>query len=69
MGMYYNRKLFREAGWWMRRGSPKPPANRAEFLEALRKLTRAARAAAGAVWVCLYQYGDERLYLYEAVWR
>ena len=37
-GMYYNRKLFREAGLVDERGEPKPPTNRAEFLDAVKKL-------------------------------
>lgn len=42
MGMYYNRKLFREAGVTDAQGQPKPPTNRAEFMEAMRKMTRPA---------------------------
>lgn len=40
LGMYYNRKLFREAGIVDARGEPRPPTNREEFLDALRKLRR-----------------------------
>ncbi|MBA3272549.1 MAG: ABC transporter substrate-binding protein, partial [Chthoniobacterales bacterium] len=39
IGMYYNRKLFREAGIVDAVGNPKPPATGAEFLEAVGKLT------------------------------
>src|SRR5690606_24152185 len=40
LGMYYNRKLFREAGIVDAHGEPRPPTNREEFLDALRKLRR-----------------------------
>ncbi len=40
MGMYYNRKLFREAGIVDDRGNPRPPTNREEFLDAAIKLTK-----------------------------
>lgn len=44
MGMYYNRRLFREAGVTNAQGQPKPPTNRAEFLAAAHRLTRSASA-------------------------
>jgi multiple sugar transport system substrate-binding protein len=40
IGMYYNKALFRKAGIVDANGEPKPPTNRAEFVDALRKLTR-----------------------------
>ncbi len=40
LGMYYNKKLFREAGIVDERGEPKPPANRVEFVDALTRLTK-----------------------------
>ncbi|HZO90958.1 MAG TPA: ABC transporter substrate-binding protein [Chthonomonadaceae bacterium] len=40
MGMYYNRRLFREAGIVDARGEPQPPRTRQEFLDAARRLTR-----------------------------
>lgn len=43
LGMYYNKRLFREAGVVDSRGEPKPPTNRDEFLEAMQKLTRAGQ--------------------------
>ncbi len=39
-GMYYNKKLFREAGIVDEDGKAKPPTNREEFLDALRKLKK-----------------------------
>ena len=40
IGMYYNKALFRKAGIVDANGQPKPPTNREEFVDALRKLTR-----------------------------
>ena len=40
IGMYYNKALFRRAGIVDANGEPKPPTNREEFVDALRKLTR-----------------------------
>jgi multiple sugar transport system substrate-binding protein len=40
IGMYYNKTLFRKAGIVDAKGEPKPPTNRQEFVDALRKLTR-----------------------------
>lgn len=45
MGMYYNRKLFREAGIVDKRGEAKPPTNREEFMDALKRLTKASAGA------------------------
>jgi multiple sugar transport system substrate-binding protein len=39
-GLYYNKKLFREAGIVDAQGEARPPATREEFLDAARKLTR-----------------------------
>lgn len=41
MGMYYNRRLFREAGVVDAQGNPAPPTNREEFLKAMHALTKA----------------------------
>lgn len=38
-GMYYNKALFREAGIVDEAGQARPPRNRTEFMDALRKLT------------------------------
>ena len=38
VGMFYNRTLFKKAGLVDAHGEPQPPTNRAEFLNALRKL-------------------------------
>jgi len=40
LGMYYNKKLFREAGIVDERGEPRPPRTRREFMDALDQLTR-----------------------------
>ena len=42
MGMYYNRRLFREAGIVDSLGEARPPTDRAEFFDAIRRLTRPA---------------------------
>ncbi len=39
-GMYYNKKLFREAGITNKLGKAKPPTDRKEFLDALKKLKK-----------------------------
>ncbi len=39
-GIFYNKKLFREAGIVDEYGNAKPPANKAEFLDALKKLKK-----------------------------
>ncbi|HTL28194.1 MAG TPA: extracellular solute-binding protein, partial [Tepidisphaeraceae bacterium] len=38
VGMFYNRTMFKKAGIVDAKGEPKPPTNREEFLDALRKL-------------------------------
>jgi multiple sugar transport system substrate-binding protein len=43
LGMYYNKRLFREAGVVDANGEPKPPTNRDEFMEAMQTLTRAGQ--------------------------
>jgi len=40
LGLYYNQRLFRDAGIVDAEGNPKVPTTRREFLEACRKLTR-----------------------------
>ncbi len=50
MGMYYNRKLFREAGIVDAQGEPTPPRTGAEFMSALRKLTKARGANGSPQW-------------------
>jgi len=39
LGMFYNRTLFKKAGIVDAKGNPKPPTNRAEFIDALQRLT------------------------------
>jgi multiple sugar transport system substrate-binding protein len=39
-GLYYNRKLFRQAGLVGRHGEPRPPGTLDQFLDAARRLTR-----------------------------
>ena len=40
LGMYYNKRMFREAGIVDARGEPRPPTNRDEFLDACARLTK-----------------------------
>ena len=40
LGLYYNKRLFREAGIVDERGEARPPRTRTEFLDAARRLTR-----------------------------
>jgi multiple sugar transport system substrate-binding protein len=40
LGMYYNRTMFREAGLVDGQGNPRPPEDREQFLDALRRMTR-----------------------------
>ena len=40
LGMYYNKKLFRESGIVNQQGEPVPPQNKEQFLEAATKLTK-----------------------------
>lgn len=40
LGMYYNRKLFKEAGIVDDKGEPRPPKTKEEFLDAISKLTK-----------------------------
>ncbi len=42
LGMYYNRRMFREAGVVDAKGEPRPPTNHDEFLDACARLTRRA---------------------------
>ncbi len=44
LGMYYNKRMFREAGVVDAKGEARPPTNRDEFLDACARLTRRASA-------------------------
>ncbi|HLJ56615.1 MAG TPA: extracellular solute-binding protein, partial [Chthonomonadaceae bacterium] len=62
MGMYYNRRLFREAGIVDSRGAAKPPASRAEFLDAARRLTRPAANGKPAQWGFVFTNFESNVY-------
>lgn len=62
MGMYYNRKLFREAGIVDARGEPKPPTDRAEFLDAIRRLTKPAAGGKPAQWGFVFTNFESNVY-------
>ena len=50
MGLYYNKALFRQAGIVDGRGEARPPTNRAEFLDAGRRLAALRTGDGGKVW-------------------
>jgi multiple sugar transport system substrate-binding protein len=60
--MYYNRKLFREAGIVDSTGQAKPPTDRAEFLDALRRTTRPASAGREAQWGFVFTNFESNVY-------
>lgn len=62
MGMYYNRRLFREAGIVDAQGQAKPPTDRAEFLDAIRKLTRPAQGSKPAQWGFVFTNFESNVY-------
>lgn len=62
MGMYYNQQLFKEAGIVDSRGMAKPPTNRTEFLEAIRRLTRPATAGKAAQWGFVFTNFESNVY-------
>ena len=62
MGMYYNRRLLREAGIVDERGEAKPPTNRAEFLDALRKLTRPGAGNRPEQWGFVFANFESNVY-------
>ncbi len=50
MGLYCNRRLFQEAGLADAAGSPRVPEDRAEFLDALQRITRRGRPGQPDQW-------------------
>jgi multiple sugar transport system substrate-binding protein len=50
VGMFYNKKLFRDAGIVDAQGNPRPPTNRDEFLDALRRLKKTDRNGRVTQW-------------------
>jgi multiple sugar transport system substrate-binding protein len=62
MGMYYNRRLFREAGIVDAQGQAKPPTDRAEFLDALRRLTRPEAPGRPAQWGFVFTNFESNIY-------
>ena len=62
MGMYYNRRLFRDAGVVDSRGEPKPPTDRAELMDALRRLTRPAAGGQPAQWGFVFTNFESNVY-------
>jgi multiple sugar transport system substrate-binding protein len=64
MGMYYNRPMFREAGLTDARGVPKPPTDRAEFLNALRRMTRPGSNGRPDQWGFVFTNWESNCYTF-----
>lgn len=62
MGMYYNRKLFVAAGIVDEHGKAKPPTNQAEFMEAMRKITKPAVGKEPAHWGFVFTNMESNAY-------
>lgn len=65
MGMYYNRKLFREAGIVDSNGEARPPTTHDEFMDAVKRLTVAAGATkpkSAEQWGFTFTYFESNLY-------
>jgi multiple sugar transport system substrate-binding protein len=64
MGMYFNRRLFREAGIVDGRGEPRPPTDRTEFLDALTRMTRAAADGGEEHWGFVFTNWESNVYTF-----
>lgn len=62
LGMYYNRRLFREAGIVDAQGVPKPPVTQQEFLAAAQKLTRKGQGGASDQWGFVFTNFESNIY-------
>jgi multiple sugar transport system substrate-binding protein len=62
LGMYYNRRLFREAGIVDSQGQARPPTDRAEFMDALRRLTRPESPGRPAQWGFVFTNFESNVY-------
>ncbi|MCD6386614.1 ABC transporter substrate-binding protein [Candidatus Sumerlaeota bacterium] len=68
-GMYYNKKLFREAGIVDEHGEPVPPKNRKEFLDAVRKLTRDLNGDGKPdEWGFVFTWFESNIYTFMLQW-
>ena len=69
LGLYYNKRLFREAGIVDGEGEAKPPTNRQEFLDAAEKLTRDLHGN-GTIdqWGFVYTWFRTNVYAMMAQW-
>jgi multiple sugar transport system substrate-binding protein len=61
-GMYYNCRLLRDAGILDSHGQPAPPTNRAQFLDAARKLTLPARNDSSDQWGFVFTNFESNVY-------
>jgi multiple sugar transport system substrate-binding protein len=64
MGMYCNRTLFREAGLTDSDGNLRIPTDRAEFLEALTRMTRPAAGGRPAQWGFVFANWETSVYTF-----
>jgi len=62
MGMYYNRRLFKEAGIVDEHGEPRPPTDHASFLDALRRLTKTGAGGAPEQWGFVFTNLETNVY-------
>ena len=62
MGMYYNRKRFREAGIVDAAGNPRPPTNREEFLDAATRMTKPASGGGPDQWGFVFTNWESNCY-------
>ncbi len=62
MGMYYNRRLFREAGIVDAKGEPKPPVTQAEFLDAIRRMTKPGAGGRPDQWGFVFTNWESNCY-------
>ncbi len=67
MGMYYNKRLFRQAGIVDAHGEARPPTNRAEFLDACERITRKGQTGAGQ-WGFVFANFESNFYTLMRQW-
>lgn len=64
LGMYYNRSLFREAGLTDGTGNPRVPTDRAEFLDALTRITRPGSGGRPDQWGFVFSNWEATVYTF-----
>ena len=61
-GMFYNRAMFRAAGIVDEKGEARPPTNRAEFLDAVRRLKHDRTATSPQTWGYVFTWERNEVY-------